>query len=237
MNASVNTHAIRQTVFDSASLGVLCTICHPLIEPGEYSGMIYRGDLAIARFSVNCNPHCTATQVDLDLAAAALPGTDPCSPEVLEVKPEGFLVLYVSTGAAGYHVTLHGQSERHKGSAFDSRKLGEHDLFVTTLLRPGHYEMASSLSKERGGVTVSYPEIGKIAHPTHQAQAIECSAKGFSPSAAKLLPGQGLIFKIMASNAAVRLSLKDPDDGPPCERDGKVYRTTHWDNPNRSRDK
>jgi hypothetical protein len=231
MKAIVNTHAINTTVFDSANLGVLGTICHPILERGEYAGMIYRNDKAVGRFTLQCDPECAATQVDIDLATFTAPGADPCSHEMLTVKPEGFLVLYVSTGRAGYHVTLHPQMEKHRQGAYDSRKLQDHDLFVATLIRPGHYEMSSTLFKERGGVTVSYPEPGKVAQPTQQAAMVECSAKGFSPSAVKLMPAQGLIFKIQAANAAIRINLQKPDDGPCDDREKKPLRSVHWDNP------
>ena len=243
MKARINTYAFQQTTVDSASLGVLGTVAHPLTEPGDYEGTVFKNGFEMARFSLRVALDAGDTQVDIDLAT--LPSSrgrpEPCgcdgkgsSGHSPALKPGGYLVLYASTGAGGFHVLLDKLSgEKVKGdkpaAVFDSRILNKGDLFIASLLRPGLYEMAELHSGAKGSIVVAYPQPGGKPYAPPPPATVRVSDKGFTPAKLDVAAAQGVVFTVESGGAAIRISLQKPDDGPAKRATprGKV----RWTNP------
>src|SRR5262245_43298510 len=152
MKARINTHALRCTLMDSARLGVLGTVIHPLAEEGVYAGVVLRDEAELATFEVRVDSRVEETQVDLDLAAVAGGGASRHHQDLrLNVAPKGYLVLHAPEGPGGFRVRLaRTASGKGKARPFDSHALQAGDCFVVTPLRPGLYAVAGQSGKARG---------------------------------------------------------------------------------------
>ncbi|MBY0395178.1 MAG: hypothetical protein K2X91_01745, partial [Thermoleophilia bacterium] len=223
MKARVNTHALSATRFDSASLGVLGTIAHRLEKSGRHLGTIWRGESAAGRFEIAVDDDSEAAQVDLDLAhpeaaAAACCDCPPGKggvPAGLVVRPGGYLVLYLSEGAGGFHVTLDHAPERgaeKPARVFDSRRLGAGDLFVVTLIRPGAYAMQEASGGAKGVAEVAYPKPGKTPFQPPEPVTVKLDKGRMDPPRVALAAGQGLIFAVGMEGAAISVALTQPRD-------------------------
>jgi hypothetical protein len=71
--------------------------------------------------------------------------------------------------------------------------LGEDDLFSVTMVRPGTYTVANTVTRAEGSVTVAYPMIGEAPYRPPEPASILCRADGFDPPSVDLQPAQGLI--------------------------------------------
>jgi len=210
-------HLYTQIGLDSGALTQLGAVVHAFGEPGEYRGTARRGDLPEATFQVSVDPECAIAQVNIDLAAL-VDEDERCGDDArhFTVHPKGFAVFRVSKGSGGYWVNVRRADEDRAVKAYDSRRLGEGDIFAALLLRPGRYSIANELSKARGEVTVAYPTVGKTAYRPPAALNVECGDT-IKPSAIRLKPAQGL--NIHATGPArINITLVQPDDGPKSRR-------------------
>jgi hypothetical protein len=229
MKTFVNTYALAATVHESAALGVLGTLVHPVAEPGEYAGTVLLGGRVVGRFLLDCDSDVAEQQVRIDLAACDAGLAQGRPAPTYRLAPDGYLVLYVSQGRGGYAVTLQGTRSRSRRAVFDSRVLQAGDLYAVTLIRPGAYEMGNTQSRARGIVRVTYPEAGMDLRDPGAAVSVECGGGELSPSEVTLLPAQGLVFRI-AAPSAVRVSLREADDGPDAHK-GRPLRRAQWIKP------
>lgn len=218
MRARINTFALRTTAIESASLGVLGTVAHPLESEGEFRGLVYQGDTLAATFSLEVSPDATSTQADVDLAKITKGGSGRRNGFRYAVKPDGYLLLYVSEGAGGYHVVVEKLENKKSDVVFDSRKLNRGDLFVVTLLRPGRYEASGTAVDGAGSITVTYPKLERKPYAPGEPERITVSAGGFDPTSVTVGPAQGVVFDTRAKDIALVVECKEPDDGPAPER-------------------
>lgn len=229
MNTFVNTYALSATVFDSSSLGVLCTSCHLIKEPGEYLGQVHRGKAIVGTFRLQASQQDAPAQVDVDLAGFAEPPTSARREPSYRVAPGGYLVLFVSAGSGGYAVTLEQAGKDKTPTVFDSRALQDSDLFAVTLIRPGRYGVTNVIGNGAATLTVPYPSAGRVAKQGSEPVTIVCSDKGLIPERADVLAGQGVVFQVR-SRASIRVTLEEADDAPPVK--GKeVFRSVRWTKP------
>lgn len=214
MKARINTFAFRTTAIESASLGVLGTVAHRLDSKGEFRGVVYKGEIVVATFDLTVSPDATSMQADVDLAKLGSRGRARRDGFRYSVQPEGYLLLYVSEGAGGYHVVVEAPGEERAVVIFDSRKLNTGDLFVVTLLRPGRYEMRGDGVEGTGSIRVTYPEPARVPYVPGDVVRIATSTDGFDPSSVTVGPAQGVVFDVGAENVALVVDCKEPDDGP-----------------------
>ena len=220
----INRFMFSQVNFDSGSLCVLASVVHKFPEAGKYHGAILRGADVVGRFSivVGEQPTPTATSpaeqqsVRIDLRQLDLPvskhlESQTCNCFVL--KPGGYAVFYVSTGAGGYAVEIRKTGKECGGAkVFDSRELKEEDMFTATVIRPGTYSIANVSTKAKGELVVAYQEIGKIPRQP-EAVAIECTENALTPNKIRINPTQTLVFRFKTPSR-IKIELIKPEDRP-----------------------
>jgi hypothetical protein len=212
MNALLNQHLLADTVIDSAALGVHGCIVHQMAEPGSYAGTVYLGPKQLAgRFRLMVEDE-GPSQADIDLASFG-PAKVAERQERFVVAKGGYVVFHVSWGRAGYSVRLVPAERETKARPFDSRVLGEGDVFAVTLIRPGAYRVTNDETGARGKIIVSYPPIRATPYEPPKPVSIECRGKALRPSEIKLNATQGQVYRCNGP-AHVRIELTKPDDGP-----------------------
>jgi hypothetical protein len=237
MKARVNTYALRQTRIDSASLGVLGTIAHPISDEGDYAATVLQRGIQVAAFQLKVDGEVKNPQADVDLATLI---PERRRREVrfkepsLAVTSKGYLVLYVSQGPGGFHVLLNklGVDRGNEGEprqVFDSRALEQGDVFIASLLRPGHYEVTDQHSEGRGQIKVAYPTPEKQPYVPPKPEEVSVAEEGFNPAELRIRAAQGVVFTIRAAKASLEVNLVEPDDGP--REKGEIRDKIRWTNP------
>lgn len=221
MKPVLNPLVFSQINSDSGSLTLLTSTIHKISEAGSYDGTIMRGSDTVGLFRLNAidlPPTDCATeaksQVNIDLKSLDLPATDhieSLSHNTFQVKTGGYAVFHVSGGAGGYSVELQKTGEQ-KTKVFDSKKLGENDNFIATVLRPGTYNITNIDNKTKAELVVAYPEIGKIPKQP-QAVKVECTPKAISPGKIKINPTEPLLFSFKTTSR-IKIELTKPEDRP-----------------------
>ena len=223
---SINLQAFTQEV-DSGSLGMPGMVIHRFDQPGDYQIRIYQGDRLDRTVRLKVNKGFTARQLNIDLATEQQMNKTrigegcPCKeedddhkhhpPRELELASQGHIVFYVSHGLGGHWVSVRMSAEKPVNS-FDSRELGNGDIFVANLIRPGTYSLTNVLSNVKGNIVVSYPQVGKTRYTPPEPLTID-SIQTFAQEPIKLQPGQGQIYRIK-DKSRIKIQLVKPDDGP-----------------------
>lgn len=237
MKARINTHAFRQICLESDALGVLASIAHPLAEAGKYRGVVRQDGIEVAAFRASVEVDATKQQADVDLARLADTRrrlSSRVEEPLYRVKPGGWLVLFVSEGPGGFSVLVD-RVEEEGGSSFDSRELGEGDVFIATLIRPGRYRLRERDGRYEGSLTVTYPAPGEKPYQPQPPVTVKVTSKGFDPSELSVSPTQGVVFAVQTSSAAIKIDCVEPDDGPRKAREDKESAKFRWTNPTHSR--
>ena len=236
MKARINTYAFSQTLINSAGLGVLGTIAHPMNDEGDYVGTVLRQGREVGSFQLKVDSEIDDEQVNIDLASISTERTSQnrrFGEPNFEVASKGFMVLYVSEGPGDYHVLLSKLSIGRRAATrprrvFDSRALQDEDVFIASLLRPGRYEMTDG-GRGKGRIIVAYPTPGKKAFIPPAHAVVNVTSKGLDPAELGIRPAQGVVFNIHTTKAAIQVKLAEADDGP---RDKGVTRDkVRWTNP------
>ena len=221
----INRYMFSQVNFDSGSLGVLASVVHKFPELGTYHGAVLRGTNIVGRFSIvvsDC-PTPTATSfgelqqnVRIDLNNLDLPVSKHLESQTCNcfmLKPGGYAVFHVSTGAGGYAVEIRKTGKERGGvKVFDSRELKGEDMFTATVIRPGTYSIINMSTKAKGELVVAYPEIGKIPRQP-EAVSIECTESELTPNKIRINPTQTLLFRFKTSSR-IKIELVKPEDRP-----------------------
>lgn len=216
MKGFVNLHAFTEKSLDSGSLGMLGMVIHSFNEAGDYRLDVYQGEKLNRTIRLKVNKEFKTVQLNIDLAASqkVMEKNCQCSPQDsmdLEMAPQGHVVFYVSHGTGGYWISATKAAEKPV-NVFDSRQLGDSDLFVANLIRPGTYSVTNILSKAKSKIVVSYPQIGKVRYTPPEALSIECG-HAFRQDVINLKPAQGQIYRIK-EKSRVKIELVEADDGP-----------------------
>ena len=98
---------------------------------------------------------------------------------------------------------------------FDSRQLGNGDIFATTMFRPGRYTVTNKVNNAQAQLRVSYPVISNTPYSPPEAFEVQLDQNGFQPNDIQLKPAQGIVFHISNTQARIAIDLVEPDDGPP----------------------
>ena len=223
MTTSFDSNLFSQTDLDSGALTLLGVVVHSFREPGEYRGVVRRGTEPEAAFYISADSHSAVAQVNIDLATLAQSAGDSSGcgcggePNRFVVHPKGHAVFHVSGGAGGYNVHVRKAEEDRKTAIFDSRELGEGDVFSAALLRPGTYAVSNQVTMAKAQAVVSYPVAGKTAYRPPAPVVVECDGRDIKPHHIELQPGQGLNFHLKAKSR-IKIELVEPDDGPGRQR-------------------
>jgi hypothetical protein len=221
----INRFIFSQMNLDSGSLTVLASVAHQFSELGEYFGEVRRGNKVVGRFKIFVGEKPVASQlssavmqpnVKIDLKEMELTNSQQPKDEVgncFMLKPDGYALFLVSTGAGIYEVEIHKPDTSCGGSKiFDNRELKEKDLFVATLLRPGTYSIKNTITQAEAELVVVYPEIGKT--PTRSPPVrVKTTEKAIIPQKIIINPAQGLVFSFTVPSR-IKIELVKPEDRP-----------------------
>lgn len=204
MKSVLNPYLFRHRESSTAGFNNLCTLMHPLRQPGHYQGVVVSDGRMLGTFEIRCEAGAAATQVDVDVS-----NLDPlvsrkeryCGTEsaVLTVAPNGYVVLYSTGHHAKLQVTLSRHGEKGREADFDSRRLQPGDLAAFRVWHPGRYRIVdtqgrSELSLEvRDAKGERYPALHKL-----EAQMLVLSPKGFESQQAEIWPTQPVVIKVEA---------------------------------------
>jgi hypothetical protein len=202
-----NKSLFRTFGADTQQINSSVMIAHPL-RSGLYKGIVYRNDKQVGEFAVNCQPEATETQADIDLSAFEKEPIDKCGcHSQFQVKQDGYVFFFSSTGADGFYVELFAEEQKE---AYNTRELRKGDIVVSMLMRPGTYEITGANSNSL--LTIEEPE-DKSDYEQYISRAITLSLteRGFSDKEVKVLPGQGLVITLETdSNILVKLLRATP---------------------------
>lgn len=228
MDVTFDRHLFTQIGLDSGSLTMLGTLVHGFTEPGEYRCALHAGPDVKAVFIVHADPESANAQATVDLAALAggtapPPASSDCgcagstaNPAAVPryvVNPRGHVIFRVGSGAGQFYVHARRTDSATEDKGYDTRAMQEGDSFAAILLRPGTYAMTNALAKAKGEIVVDYPPLKERNYRPAAPVRVACDARGFTPAAVRIGPGQGVIFESRAPSR-IAITLSKADDGP-----------------------
>jgi hypothetical protein len=238
----INRSIFEQINFDSGLPAGLAMVVHRFEQPGEYEVSFVRDDQVTDRVplmvigetgdekSFEEGPqHGRGTetppvQVTIELGEARRDLLEPPLGELEQpylVRAGGYTAFTAARKEDSSIIVVQRKEDSGKGDSFDSRRLSDGDIFVTTMLRPGTYSLKNILNGAEGKIRVAYPVVGKERYRPPAPLSVECTAKGFYPAAIDLKPAQGIMFRVQTP-ARIQIELVEPDDGPEGPRPPKV---------------
>jgi hypothetical protein len=226
MPAILDQRFLHQTQFDSAAPAGTAIVVHRFDSAGEFDLLVHRGRKQMQQIRLNVRPPAggdslTAEpeppdQRDAPTAAAALdiatllrPGATPL--ESTDLPGPGYLSLTSSQPIPEHHLIV--RAGDGGDVVLDTRRLGPQSLFAVTLVRPGRYRLANTITGAEADVIVTYPKVGKTPYRPPGPLEIDCGAKGFGARTFTISPAQGIVFRL-STESRIQLELVEPDDGP-----------------------
>jgi hypothetical protein len=236
MDLHTNLQSLTQTRFDSGALRGLGAVAHRLTVPGVHRVTVLQADNPVHSVPLVVGqggappaaspPGETApsspltsrlNQLHVDLGSvlakaghlAPQPSTTP-----LHVGAEAYAMFSGPPNASGLAVQIHAPGAESQTPVFDSRQLGEGDVFALSVFRPGRYALRNAVTGAVGEVRVAYPVIGNTPYVPPDPFRVQVTDQGFQPSSIQLKPAQGLIFHVGKTKARIQIDLVEPDDGP-----------------------
>jgi hypothetical protein len=216
MSARFNSLFLNQTTFDSASPLGSAVVVHRFDDEGEYDVELGREGAVPDRVVLSVAPRAKkaqasqASSVTIDVAGAA-PGTI-AGLRHSKLDAGGY-TAFTSAHARSSGSVIVARKRGAKDAEFDSRRLGEPDIFAVTLVRPGLYAVRNTLAKAEGRIVVTYPVVGERPYRPADPVGVLCTTKGFDPERLEIGPAQGIIFRFDTA-AHLVVELLEPDDGP-----------------------
>jgi hypothetical protein len=215
MNARFNSMFLNQTTFDSASPMGSAVVVHRIDEEGEYDVEVGREDEVPDRVGLSVAPQgkkasAAPSSVTIDIAGAA-PGT--IARQRHHQLDVGGYASFTSAQARSSGSVIVVRKRGAKDAEFDSRRLGEPDIFAVTLVRPGLYSARNTLAKAEARIVVTYPVVGERPYRPAEPVDVLCTKKGFGREHVEIGPAQGIIFRFETA-ARIVVELLEPDDGP-----------------------
>jgi len=208
MKLSFNRHILSLSVIDSGVITPMMAVIHRFREPGTYLARVLRGDDQVAGFSIVVDRDAPLVPAQIDLGDIQCPAT--------VVNPETHVLFRAPASPEGYSVVVE-QAEGRKGQvAFDNRKLGDGDILMAMLFRPGRYiatdergakcEISVALPVKGAARYIASQKRGVISHGS--AISIEYGKDGFRPGKIEAASAQGLMFMIRAP-ARIRIAFQE----------------------------
>lgn len=235
MNLISKLGPLTQTNFDSGSLGGLASVAHPVTEAGQHPLTILQADKAVQSLMLtvqsvakDSSAAATAASTVKDAAAANIPaalqidlsaivnaaGQLSSKLSELVVAASGYTLFHAPAGTSGFAAQLHAPGAADKPPVFDSRQLGNGDVFATAVFRPGRYSVTNKINNAQAQLRVSYPVISSTPYSPPDAFEVQLGQNGFQPNDIELKPAQGVVFHINNTQARIVIDLVEPDDEP-----------------------
>lgn len=214
MKNLLNRYVFDQVNFDSGALNTKSSIVHPVYEPGEYQGNVFRGEEIAGYFSLTVSDESAEIQASIDLYSIQARG--PQAKNSYNLSSRGCCVFYVSSGAGGYRVELVRGGKGKPEKVFDSRELPEEDVFIATLIRPGVYVVKNQKNNPESQIVVPYPRRVK-QKPELKPLSMESGGKGIIPGKLEAQAGCGVMFHVKG-RSRISIELKKPIDRPELYR-------------------
>lgn len=232
---SLNTHLFTEIGTDSGAINVLGTVVTPFEDTDTYRLDLFRNGRFITHRTLVVTDDTPANQVNLDLAT--LPELQQervhdrdcqCDAhETLEVRENGYLVLYVSQGPGGFAAVAYRPEVNNDEPAFDSRVLDEGAYFSALLLRPGQYVARNKHNQATYEFAIPRPERPEDLEIPDEPVRVTLSDQGFVADEEVVQPGQGLVFEIQTT-ARIIINLVESDENPDRDRpNGRTVADTH----------
>lgn len=227
MKHFASRHIFTRAALDSGSITSMTAVMHRFSEPGRYSATVYQGEIVAATFTLVADGNAPLIATPIDLGNTA---SQSCT-----VSTQAHTVFNAPRGAGGYAVVVERLDGSKRSVVFDSRLLGDGDMFVAVVLHPGMYSAQNqhgakcsiSLSRAAGGLARQVLGTKRVAlQSRNESQSIECTAKGFKPLKVSIETAQPLIFTIKAP-LRIRVVREEPDmsagtTSGPRQRDPKA---------------
>jgi hypothetical protein len=227
MDMLTNLQALTQTRFDSGALSGLGAVVHRLTTPGEHRLTMLQAGNPIQSVPLQVvsppSPDPAAVGVSIpntvhvDLGGILAPTGElaprpPSAP--LRVAVQGYAMFSAPANTSEVAVQIRPPGSENQPPVFDSRELGEGDVFAVTPLRPGRYSLANTATGAKGEIRVAYPVIGTTPYQPPDPVTVQVTEQGFQPNVIQLKPAQGLVFQVDKMRGRIQIDLVEPDDGP-----------------------
>ena len=221
----ISTSLFTQIGLDSGALTQLGSVVHPVPEPGEYRGVVLVDEQQVADFAFVVAKQ-GRPQLDVDVAALVGPADDDCGcgPRADDgpLAAGGHLLLHVGSGRAAYAVVVSAVTANGRSQVvLDTRELAKGDLFAATVLRPGRYRVANTVTGAEAKLDVAYPELGR--RPMLPGEPVRVTVgERFEPDDISVRASQGQVYAV-ESGARIVIELVEPYDRKP-RGDGPRHR-------------
>ncbi|MEJ5292422.1 MAG: hypothetical protein WHS82_02405 [Candidatus Methanosuratincola sp.] len=215
VSSRINRNVLAQCTLDSGSLGPMVALLHRFSEPGCYNAVLNQGEVAYATFTLIVDKNATASPATINLCEAS-----PC----YTVSPETYVVFSAPCDPGGLSVAVWRAVGGAKSAVFDSRMLGEGDIFAATLLRPGTYSASNqygakcAISLTRAAKGLARQVIGKRVRLSSRAecQRVDCTRESFAPDKVSAETSQPILFAVRTKEPCLRIkvTLEASEDSP-----------------------
>ncbi|WP_410507760.1 hypothetical protein RSJ42_13265 [Methanosarcina hadiensis] len=221
MKPIINKYVFRKTSNDSGSLTTMSSIIHKVAEQGKYSGIVFLGDIKVGKFFIRVGESreeaqeegVPLQQIDIDLSSFNNSTGVNGNSTAFTLLAGGHIVFYVSKGSKEYAVEIFRLGKQKEPiKVFDSRLLGDEDLFITHVMKPGSYSVRNVMGGGQAILTVEYPEHEKLMR-NMESVLIECRNGTMDPAEIKIQPLQTLMFSC-TRESRINIELKMAEERP-----------------------
>lgn len=226
--ASINSPLLSADTLSTNPISSGIMICHPILEPGEYEGVVINGDRETRSFQLICNDQYTDSQVDIDLYKSDVNLEKDClcsDKSTYNLRPGGYLVYYASFGDGKYRVNLSLRNKDNKGENYSTTNLQKGDLVVAMLMRPGEFEMRGKKDQKCQIYVEQLKNEEEYKKYSDKPVSIKIDDAGFSQKELKLMQGQALVINF-ETEGELNFKLVRPADT--SDNPEKRHR---WENP------
>lgn len=236
MQKFLNKSVFEQVACGSAQINTMGYVAHPISEPGEYFGTVWKGKQETGEFRILCKEGIETAQVDIDLFAQnqvyAILSKKKNLSQTFRLAPGGYIMLYASQGMEGFYVTLEKESGDKRKKVFDSRNLDKGDIFIALPGRPGNYSFTEQKSGSKGRIQVKSPvKPGAGVYQAPEALQVGFSGKKFEKTEIVADSFQGIVFQITEPASQITVRLDDSGPKPRVKRPEepqKPFRTKRY---------
>lgn len=235
MQKFLNKSVFEQVACGSAQINTMGYVAHPISEPGEYYGTVWKGKKETGEFRILCKEGIEAAQVDIDLftqcQAYSMLSKKKNLSQTYRLAPGDYIMLYASQGMEGFYVTLEKETGEKREKVFDSRNLDKGDVFIAVPGRPGNYTFSEQKNGSKGRIQVQSPSMPKSGrYETPEAIQIGFSGEKFDKIEVLTDSFQGIVFQIAGPASFISVKLEDshPKSTYPTSEPKKPFRSKRY---------
>lgn len=221
MKPILNKPMFREVPIDSGSLSIMSSIIHLVREQGVYRGTVFRNETEVGKFDLKVIDYTEESQADIappqqiDIDLTTLENLIGANGKTTSftLRTGGHVIFYVSKGSKEYAIEIFRLGKQKEPiKVFDSRLLGDEDLFITHVMKPGSYSVRNVMGGGQAILTVEYPEHEKLMR-NMESVLIECCNGTMDPAEIKIQPLQTLMFSC-TRESRINIELKMAEDRP-----------------------